>query len=111
MAVLKFTNRVGIPAIENESVSLTTLGETFSFAKHPYTEMYFQGGLWIKINNTPESPTPAVPVYFKTGNGDSVPVHNFAGTAFTTATFPGDGIYLGFYDADTNKLRLLNGYR
>ena len=70
----------------------------------------FQGGLYIKITGTPTAPTTAVPINFTTtGVADStVAVYNAQGTALTTATFPGDGIYIGFWDTNTGLLRLLN---
>lgn len=107
---LKAVNQKGWPTIESTGVTLTTTAETFSFAAHPYVGLPFQGGLYIKISGTPAAPTTAVPINFTTtGVADStVAVHNAQGAALTTATFPGDGIYIGFWDTDTGLLRLLN---
>lgn len=107
---LKAVNQRGWPTIESTGVTLTTTAETFSFAAHPYVGNPFQGGLYIKISGTPTAPTTAVPINFTTTGvaGSTVPVYNAQGQAITTANFPGDGIYIGFWDTDTNLLRLLN---
>jgi hypothetical protein len=108
--ILKYVNQRGIPCIESQSVSLTTSAETFTFNAHPYVRYPFQGQLFIRITGTNTAPETAVPIQFTTsGVSDStVPVYNAQGTALTTATFPGDGIYIGFYDSTTGLLRLLN---
>ena len=108
--VLTFTNGRGFPAIENEGVTLTETAETFSFNSHPFLRSPFQGGFWVKITDTPTAPGTAVPINFTTSgvSNSTVAVYNAQGTALTTATFPGNGIYLAFYDSDTGIVRLLN---
>lgn len=107
---LKAVNQKGWPTIENNGVTLTTTAETFSFAAHPYVGLPFQGGLFIKISGTQTAPSTAVPINFTTTGvaNSTVAVYNSQGTVLTTATFPGDGIYIGFWDTDTGLLRLLN---
>lgn len=109
-ARLKAVNQRGWPTIETTGATLTTTAETFSFAAHPYVGAPFQGGLYIKITGTPTAPTTAVPIQFTTTGvaNSTVAVYNAQGTALTTETFPGDGIYIGFWDTDTGLLRLLN---
>lgn len=95
---LKAVNQRGWPTIESTGATLTTTAETFSFAAHPYIGSQFQGGLFIKITGTQTAPTTAVPINFTTTgiNNTTVAVYNAQGAALTTATFPGDGIYIGF---------------
>ena len=95
---LKAVNQKGWPTIESNGVTLTTTAETFSFAAHPYVGFPFQGGLFIKISGTQTAPSTAVPINFSTTGvaNSTVAVYNSQGTALTTATFPGDGIYIGF---------------
>lgn len=108
--VLNFTNRGGFPCIESTGVSLTTTAETFTFNSHPFLRSPFQGGFWIKITDTPTAPGTAVPIQFTTTGvaNSTVTVYNAQGTALDTGTFPGNGIYLGFYDSDTGIVRLIN---
>lgn len=108
--ILTFTNGRGFPAIENEGVSLTETAETFTFNSHPFLRSQFQGGFWVKITDTPTAPATAVPIQFTTSGvaNSTVAVYSATGTALTTATFPGNGIYLAFYDSDTGIVRLIN---
>lgn len=107
MTPLRYSNRYGFPCIENVSTNLTTSELTYTFNRQPQVNNYFYGGLFIKLNNTPEAPSAAVPVQFTTQNGPTISVLNKEGNAVTTATIT-DGIYIAFYDRDTNKLQLLN---
>lgn len=108
--ILKYVNSRGIPCIESQNVELTTDAETFYFNSHPFVNGRFQGQLFIKIAGTNTAPSTAVPIKFTTigVSNSTVPVYNSQGTAITTATFAGNGVYVGFYDSDTNMLRLLN---
>lgn len=107
MTPLRYSNRNGFPCIESIGANLTTTGLTYTFNRHPFVNNYFYGGLFVKLNGTPTAPSTAVPVYFLTQNGPTTEVLNKAGVAMTTADIA-DGIYLAFYDRDTNKLQLLN---
>ena len=110
MTPIRFANRNGFPCIETTGNTLTTTASTYSFNSHPFVMNHFYGGLFIKVTNTPTAPETAVPVQFTTTGvtGSTVAVLDAQGVALTTSTFPGDGIYLGFYDRDTDKLQLLN---
>lgn len=108
--MLRAVNQRGWPTIENIGVTLTATTETFSFAAHPYVGSPFQGGLFIKITGTPTAPETAVPINFTTltVENSTVAVYTAQGKPLTTDTFPGDGIYMGFWDTDSRLLRLLN---
>lgn len=108
--ILKYVNSRGIPCIESQSVELTSEAEVFYFNSHPFVSNKFQGEVFIKIAGTNSAPTTAVPIKFNTkGVSNSlISVYNAQGIVITTATFSGDGVYIGFYDSDTNMLRLLN---
>lgn len=107
---LNFVNTRGIPCLETVGCTLTTEGETYSFNQHPYVSSFFQGVLVIKVSGTQTAPTTAVPIKFNTIGLDntSVPVTNSTGAGYTTSDWPGDGVYLFFYDRATNVLRLLS---
>lgn len=107
MTPLRYSNRNGFPCIESTAATLTTTGLTYAFNRHPYVNNYFYGGLFIKLTGTPTAPTTAVPVYFLTQGSNTTEVLDKNGAAITTATIA-DGIYIAFYDRDTNKLQLLN---
>lgn len=106
---LNFVNKLGIPALETINATLTTTGETFYFNRHPAFDIYFQGIFLVKVSGSETAPETAVPIYFDSVGSTSTKtqVYNSAGTEITTATWPGDGIYLFFYDKSTDMLRLL----
>lgn len=108
MTPISLTNKIGFPAVASISNSLTTTASTFIFNRHQPAVQNFEGGVFVKISDTPTAPTTAVPIQFSTQgvSNSAVPVYNAQGTALTTATFPGDGIYIGFVDND--KVYLLN---
>lgn len=110
MAVLKFANRLGFPCIETTDVTLTTTEETFTFQNHPYLKIRFQGGFFIKVTGTNTAPTTAVPIKFNTQGvaNSAVSVYDAQGTELTTATWPGDGIYLMWFDYSDSKVRLIS---
>lgn len=103
-------NKAGIPCLESIRATQTTTGLTFTFRNHANVSSYFQGLFLVKISGTPAAPTPAVPVFFDTDglSNSSVAVSNSTGAGYTTADFPGDGVYLMFYDRSTNVLRIIN---
>ena len=109
MTRLNFVNKVGIPTIATTGATLTDTGLTYSFNNHPYIRLGFQGLFVVKVSSTPTAPSTAVPVYFTTTgvSNSTVEVCNAAGTALTTSTFPGDGVYVFFWDDTTKILRLL----
>ena len=110
MSLLKVSNKGGFPCIESIGNNLTSTSSTYIFNAHQFVNNNFYGGLFIKITDTPTAPETAVPIQFTTAGvaNSTIPVLNAQGTALTTATFPGNGIYLAFYDRDTNNLQLLN---
>ena len=108
MVPISIVNKIGFPAVESTSNTLTTTASTYTFNRHQRSMQYFQGGLFVKITNSPTAPATAVPIQFQTQGleNSAVPVYNAQGQALTTANFPGDGIYIGFIDGF--KVYLLN---
>lgn len=104
-----YCNRAGIPCIESQSVSLSTTACTFMFKNHPFLNSNFQGLVAVKINQTFEAPTTAVPIQFSTiNNADATNiVKTYNGANVTTTTWNGTGIYLMFFDRSTNTLQMI----
>lgn len=107
--VLNLVNTRGIPSMQNVGTSLTDTAETFSFPNHRFVNDYFQGFFVVRIVGTNEAPADAVPINFTTEGlpNSNKPVFDVKGTAITTANWPGDGVYLMFYDRTTDVLRLM----
>ena len=107
MTPLRYANRNGFPCLESTGATLSTTALTYNFNRHPFVNNYFYGGFYVKLSDTPTAPSTAVPVIFTTAGGNATAVLDKSGTAVTTATIA-DGIYLAFYDRDSDKLQLLN---
>lgn len=107
--MLYLANRNGIPCIESTGVTLDAESATFSFKAHPQVNAFFQGAIFVKINDTFTAPTPAVPIRFSTtGIANSTKtLKGYNGEDVTTANFAGTGIYIVFYDRATDTLQLL----
>jgi hypothetical protein len=108
--ILRMVNRNGFGCIEPTSVNLTTTSQTFVFNRHPFVGINFQGGFFVRINSSETAPATAVPIQFTTSGvpNSTVNVYDAKGEQFTTANWPGEAIYLAWYDFDTNQVRLLN---
>lgn len=107
-----FCNRNGIPCIESQSVNLTDTGCTFQFKPHAFLNGPYMGLVAIKIAQSITAPTTAVPIYFTTVSANGASATNQLkvrqnGTAITTSTWQGTGVYLCFYDRTTDTLQLL----
>lgn len=109
MSVLKNVNRGGIPCLETKSATLSSSALTYAFNPHPFVGNSFQGLFAVKVSGTPTAPTTAVPLNFTTEGvgGSTVVICDAAGVELTTATWPGDGVYLFWYDRTTNVTRLM----
>lgn len=108
MAFLKFANTHGIPCIESLGVSVSTTAVSFNFAEHKFLDYNFQGLLLVRINQTFEAPTTAVPVQFVSGNVATQKLLDLSSADVMSDTFNKTGIYLCFYDRPTNTLQLLS---
>ena len=107
--VLRTVNRNGFACIESTNVTLTTSAETFAFNRHPFVGNTFQGGFFVKISQSETAPATAVPIQFTTTGvpGSTVNVYDAKGEQFTTENWPGEAIYLAWFDTETNQVRLL----
>ena len=109
---LRKVNDRGIPCVESTGVTLTDTAATFSFASHPlFRSNSFSGIIAVKIKDEFTVPATAVPVVFTTAGvpGSNQPVIGYNGEAVTTAEWAGRGIYLFFYDRESNVLQQLTG--
>ena len=103
-------NQTGIPAIRSLSVTVGTTDVRFDFNNHRNVGRPFRGLLIINLNQViPTGTTDTLPIVFTSDGGAVTEVTTFNGDPVTVADIPGTGIYLAWYESQTDSLQLLTG--
>lgn len=103
-------NQGGIPALRSLSVTVGTTDVRFDFNNHHNIGTPFRGLLIINIAQTiPTGTTTTLPIIFTSEGGSTVKLTTFNGNPVTVADIPGTGIYLCWYESQTDSLQLLTG--
>ena len=103
-------NQSGIPAIRSLSVTVGTNDVRFDFNNHRNIGHTFRGLLVINLAQLiPTGTTTTLPIVFTSGGGSVAEVKTFDGNPVTVADIPGTGIYLFWYESQTDSLQLLTG--
>lgn len=99
----------GIPAIRSLSVNVTTTDVKIAFNNHRNIGRPFRGLLIVNIAQAiPAGTTDTLPIVFTSDSGNDVNLTTYNGDNVTVADIPGTGIYLCWYESQTNTLQLLN---
>ena len=103
-------NQSGIPALRSLSVTVGTADVRFDFNNHRNVGRPFRGLLIVNLAQLiPTGTTDTLPVVFTSGGGNVAEVTTFNGDPVTVADIPGTGIYLFWYESQTDSLQLLTG--
>lgn len=103
-------NRGGIPAIRSLSVAVTTTQVSFDFNNHRNVGAPFRGLLVVNLAQAiPTGTTGTLPIVFTSDGGNAQELTTLNGVAVTAADITGTGIYLVWYESQTNTLQLLTG--
>lgn len=103
-------NRGGIPTISSVDVTVTTTDVQYDFNNHPSVGGPFRGLLIVRLNQPiPTGTTTTLPVVFTTARGRSQRLTGFNGADITVANISGEGVYLCWYESQTDTLQLLTG--
>lgn len=103
-------NRTGIPAISSNSVTVTTTQVRFDFNNHPNVGTPFRGLIVVRFNQPiPTGTTTTLPIIFTSNGGHPQNLTGFNGANITVANLRGVGIYLCWFESQTNTLQLLTG--
>lgn len=113
MGTSMYLNRVninGIPCIESTSVTVSTTAVTFNFNPHVFANERFSGLIAVRIDDTFEAPTEAVPIYFNVNGvaGSLIGLTKVGGASVTSAEFTNTGIYLVFYDRFNSVMQVVS---
>lgn len=100
----------GFPTLSSNSVVVTTTNVAFDFYNHRNLGRPFRGLLIIRLAQAiPTGTTDTLPIVFTSDGGNAQEVTTFNGEAVTVADIPGTGVYLFWYESQTNTLQLLTG--
>lgn len=103
-------NRSGIPALRSLSVAVTATQVSFDFNNHRNVGAPFRGLLVINLAQAiPTGTTATLPIVFTSDGGNAQPLTTFNGDPVTVAEIAGTGIYLAWYESQTDTLQLLTG--
>ena len=103
-------NQSGIPALRSLSVTVGTTDVRFDFNNHRNVGRPFRGLLVINLAQIiPAGTTDTLPIVFTSGGGNVANVTTFNGDPVTVADISGVGIYLAWYESQTDSLQLLTG--
>ena len=103
-------NQSGIPAIRSLSVTVGTNDVRFDFNNHRNVGRPFRGFLIVNLAQAiPAGTTDTLPIVFTSGGGNVAEVTTFNGNPVTVANIPGTGIYVFWYESQTDSLQLLTG--
>lgn len=100
----------GIPALSSLSVNATATQVAYDFNNHRNVGLPFRGLITIRLAQAiPTGTTATLPIVFTSGGGNAIPLTGFNGNPVTVGDLPGTGIYLVWYESQTNTLQLLTG--
>ena len=97
-------NQSGIPALRSLSVTVGTTDVRFDFNNHRNVGRPFRGLLIVNLAQLiPSGTTDTLPVVFTSGGGSVAEITTFNGDPVTVADIPGTGIYLFWYESQTDS--------
>ena len=103
-------NQTGIPALRSLSVTVGTTDVRFDFNNHRNIGRPFRGLLIINLAQLiPTGTTDTFPIVFTSDGGSAAELTTFNGDPVTVADIPGTGIYVCWYESQTDSLQLLTG--
>lgn len=103
-------NQSGIPAIRSLSVTVGTNDVRFEFNNHRNVGRPFRGLLVVNLAQLiPTGTTATLPIVFTSGGGSVAALTTFNGDPVTVADIAGTGIYLAWYESQSDSLQLLTG--
>ncbi len=105
----QYVNRRGIAEIATTGVTVNTDNVVFTFPNHAFAGAWYRGLVLINLaQGIPTDTTGTLPVLFET-NGVTKPLTTYNGAAVTVADITGTGIYLVYYNKQTDTLQLMTG--
>lgn len=102
-------NRGGIPALRSNSVTVSSTEIQYDFNNHRNVGTPFRGLLVINLAQAiPTGVTTTLPIVFTSDGSNPLALTTYNGDAITAADITGTGIYLVWYEDQTNTLQLIS---
>lgn len=99
----------GIPTLSSTAVTVSTTQVAFDFNNHRNVGAPFRGLLIVRLAQAiPEGTTETLPIVFTSGGGNAQPLTKVNGEPVTVADIPGTGIYILWFESQTNTLSVPN---
>lgn len=103
-------NRNGITTLSSLSVNVTTTEVAFDFNNHRNVGIPYRGLLIVRLAQAiPAGTTTTLPIVFTSGGANPQELTTYNGDAVTVADIAGTGVFLVWYESQTNTLQLLTG--
>lgn len=98
----------GIPTLKSLSVTVTSDKVLFDFNNHRNIGNPFRGLLIINLAQAiPSGTTTTLPIVFTSGGANEQALVGVNNTPVTVANIIGTGVYLVWYESQTNTLQLI----
>lgn len=101
-----FANRLGIPMIESSNVIVGTDNVTIALPNRVFRALSTNGLIAFRLNTAIAADGAALPIVFSSNNFTQ-PLTNVGGTAAVGTDLPGVGVYLIWYDKNSNLMQLI----
>lgn len=99
----------GIPTLSSNSVSVGATQVSFDFNNHRNIGRPFRGLLIVRLAQTiPTGTTTTLPIVFTSDGGNAQSLTKENGDVVTVADIIGTGIYILWYESQTNTLTVPN---
>lgn len=99
----------GIPTLSSNSVSVGTAQVAFDFNNHRNVGRPFRGLIIIRLAQAiPAGTAGTLPIVFTSDGGNTQALTKENGESVTVADIPGTGIYILWFESQTNTLQVPN---
>lgn len=102
-------NQSGIPTLRSLSVTVSTTAVSFDFNNHRNVGRPFRGLLIVNLAQAiPTGTTTTLPIVFTSGGDNAQALTKENGEPVTVADIPGTGIYILWFESQTDTLQVPN---
>lgn len=103
-------NQNGIPTLSSNAVIVTATAVQYDFTNYRVVNGPYRGLIIFRlVQPIPAGTIDTLPIVFTSDGGNPKTATGFNGEEVTVADLAGTGIYLAWYEAQTDTLQLLTG--